>query len=55
MTDIMVKMGTALGDNHYVGAKFLYYETEANISYRGLFPDAYRGGAQFNPARMIGS
>jgi len=30
--------------------KFLYYETDANISYRGLFPDAYRAGARFNPA-----
>ena len=50
MTDLMVKGGVAIGDQHYVGAKFLYYETDANISYRGLFPDAYRAGAQFNPA-----
>lgn len=30
--------------------KFVYHETDANISYRGLFPDAYRAGAKFNPA-----
>ncbi len=50
MTDVMVKGSTIIGDNHYVGVKFLYYEADANISYRGLFPDAYRAGARFNPA-----
>lgn len=50
MTDIMVKGGVALGTDHYVGVKILYYETDANISYRGLFPDAYRAGTRFNPA-----
>ncbi len=50
MTDVMVKTGTAIGENQFVGVKFLYYENDANISYRGLFPDAYRAGAQFNPA-----
>ncbi len=49
-TDVMVKTGTAIGANQFVGVKFLYYETDANISYRGLFPDAYRAGARFNPA-----
>ncbi|WP_018233974.1 TonB-dependent receptor family protein [Thioalkalivibrio thiocyanodenitrificans] len=50
MTDVMVKAGTAIGDNQFIGAKFSYYESEANISYRGLFPDAYEAGAKFNPA-----
>jgi Fe(3+) dicitrate transport protein len=50
MTDIMVKSGTAIGEDHYLGLKFLYYENEANISYRGLFPEAYAAGAKFNPA-----
>lgn len=50
MTDVMVKSETAVGDNQIIGVKFLYHETDANISYRGLFPDAYRAGAQFNPA-----
>lgn len=50
MSDVMVKAGTAVGDNHSVGVKFTYYENDANISYRGYFEDAYRAGASFNPA-----
>ncbi len=50
MTDVMIKGGLTIGENHYLGAKFLYHETDANISYRGLFPDAYRAGERFNPA-----
>lgn len=50
MTDAMVKAGTVLGDNQFIGAKFSYYENDANISYRDLFPDAFRAGARFNPA-----
>lgn len=50
MTDVMVKAGTAIGDNQYVGVKLARYRNTANISYRGLFPDAYNAGAQFNPA-----
>ena len=50
MSDVMVKAGSAIGDNQYIGAKFLYYQNDANISYRGLFPDAYKAGKQFNPA-----
>ena len=50
MTDIMVKAGSAVGDGHYVGVKFSYYDNEANISYRGFFPDAFDAGADFNPA-----
>ncbi len=50
MTDVMVKAGSAIGTNHFVGVKFLYYENDANISYRGYFPDAFDAGARFNPA-----
>ncbi|WP_258868979.1 TonB-dependent receptor domain-containing protein [Alkalilimnicola ehrlichii] len=50
MTDVMVKSGTTLGHNQFIGVKFSHYESEANISYRGLFPDAYEAGATFNPA-----
>lgn len=50
MTDLMLKATSAIGDSHFLTLKFLYYETDANISYRGFFPDAYRAGQQFNPA-----
>jgi Fe(3+) dicitrate transport protein len=50
MTDAMVKAGMAVGDDQYVGVKFAYYRNSANISYRGIFPDAYEAGARFNPA-----
>lgn len=50
MTDLMVKAGTELNANQRVGVKFLHYDSEANISYRGIFPDAYDAGATFNAA-----
>ena len=50
MTDIMVKTETVVGENQIVGVKFLRHETDANISYRGLFPEAYYAGKRFNPA-----
>ncbi|QOC22474.1 TonB-dependent receptor [Wenzhouxiangella sp. AB-CW3] len=50
MTDVMVKAGSALGDDHFVGVKLSYYENDANISYRGYFEDAFEAGATFNPA-----
>ena len=50
MTDVMVKAGSAIGDDHFVGVKFSYYENDANISYRGYFEDAFEAGATFNPA-----
>ncbi len=50
MQDLMVKAGMALGDNQWLGVKFTYYENDANISYRGLFPGEYRAGSQHNPA-----
>jgi Fe(3+) dicitrate transport protein len=49
MTDVMVKAGTIVADDHSVGVKFSYYENDANISYRGFFEDAYDAGAKFNP------
>jgi Fe(3+) dicitrate transport protein len=50
MTDIMIKSGTLVGDNQSIGVKFAHYQNDANISYRGVFPDAYQAGARFNPA-----
>lgn len=50
MTDIMLKSGMAIGDHQTIGLKLTYYKNNANISYRGLFPDAYEAGARFNPA-----
>lgn len=54
VSDVMIKAGTAIGNNQFVGVKFSYYESEANISYRGIFTDAfeaYRNGAKLsNPA-----
>ncbi len=50
MTDVMVKAGMAVGDNHLLGFKFSYHENDANISYRGLLLDDYRAGATYNPA-----
>lgn len=50
MKDLMVKGGMAIGDNQWLGAKFTHYKNDANISYRGIFLDAYKAGADFNPA-----
>lgn len=50
MQDLMLKGGMAIGDKQWLGAKFTHYENVANISYRGVFLDAYRAGADFNPA-----
>lgn len=50
MTDVMLKTGTTIGDNQAISLKFLYYKNSANISYRGIFPDAFEAGARFNPA-----
>ena len=50
MTDAMVKAGMAVGDYQFIGVKFAYYRNDANISYRGLFPDAFEARARFNPA-----
>ncbi|WP_331345438.1 TonB-dependent receptor family protein [Cellvibrio sp. UBA7661] len=50
MTDVMIKTGLALGDNQWLSVKFSDYDSEANISYRGLFLQEYKDGADYNPA-----
>lgn len=50
MTDAMIKAGMAVGDNQSIGIKIGYYRNTANISYRGLFPEAFAARARFNPA-----
>ena len=50
MTDVMIKAGSAIGDDQFLGVKFSYYENDAAISYRGYFEDAFNAGATFNPA-----
>jgi Fe(3+) dicitrate transport protein len=50
MEDLMLKGGLLVGENHWIGAKVTHYDNEANISYRGLFLDAFNAGADFNPA-----
>ena len=50
MSDVMLKAGTAIGTNQRVGVKVSFHENDANISYRGVFLDAYRNGADYNPA-----
>lgn len=50
MSDVMLKAGTAIGNNQRVGLKVSFHENDANISYRGVFLDAYRAGADYNPA-----
>lgn len=50
MSDVMIKAGTAIGDNQRVGVKFSFYETDANISYRGLLLNEYQAGESYNPA-----
>ncbi|HCS64427.1 MAG TPA: TonB-dependent siderophore receptor, partial [Cellvibrio sp.] len=50
MTDVMIKTGMALGDNQWLSLKYSDYESDANISYRGIFLQAYKDGADYNPA-----
>ncbi|MDF1629216.1 MAG: TonB-dependent receptor [Alcanivoracaceae bacterium] len=50
MSDAMIKAGSAIGDDQWVGVKFSHYENDANISYRGLFLDDYKAGKTYNPA-----
>lgn len=50
MTDVMLKTGLAIGDFQSIGFKLAHYKNNANISYRGIFPDAFAAGARFNPA-----
>lgn len=50
MTDVMIKAGMVVGENHWLSVKFTNYKNDANISYRGLFLQAYLDGADYNPA-----
>lgn len=50
MQDFMAKAGMAVGTDQWLGAKFTYYENDANISYRGLFLGEYDAGVRRNPA-----
>ncbi|MBA3988548.1 MAG: TonB-dependent siderophore receptor [Idiomarina sp.] len=50
MNDVMFKTGARISDNQRIGMKFSYHENDANISYRGLFLDAYLAGERYNPA-----
>ena len=50
MQDLMLKGGMVLGDKQWIGMKVTHYENDANISYRGLFKEAYEARATFNPA-----
>ncbi|AEG32382.1 TonB-dependent receptor family protein [Thiomicrospira cyclica] len=50
MEDLMIKSGTAIGDDQLISVKFSQYSNDAKISYRGLFPNAYKARATFNPA-----
>jgi len=50
MEDLMLKGGMALGGGQSIAAKFTHYKNDANISYRGLFLDAFNSGASYNPA-----
>ncbi|WP_445428425.1 TonB-dependent receptor family protein [Alishewanella sp. HL-SH05] len=50
MSDVMVKAGIALSDTQKVGLKFAYHENDANISYRGIFLDAFENGERYNAA-----
>ncbi len=50
MHDLMLKAGMAVGDKQWLGIKFTHYQNDANISYRGLFKEAYAARATFNPA-----
>jgi len=50
MQDLMIKGGMALGEKQWLGIKLTHYENNANISYRGMFKNAYEARATFNPA-----
>ncbi|MBN2647126.1 MAG: TonB-dependent receptor [Thiotrichales bacterium] len=50
MDDLMIKGGMELNNNQWIGIKIGHYQNDANISYRGIFLDAYNAGASYNPA-----
>lgn len=49
-SDVMIKSGLAIDDDQWLSVKFTHYENDANISYRGLFLDAYNKRETYNPA-----
>lgn len=50
MTDVMIKAGMAVAENQWLSLKYTDYKNNANISYRGLFLQAYQNGETYNPA-----
>lgn len=50
MQDLMIKAGAYLGDHQRFGIKLTRYKNHANISYRGVFLDAFRNRVRDNPA-----
>ncbi|MBC9229217.1 TonB-dependent siderophore receptor [bacterium SPL81] len=50
MKDAVIKAGTAISDDQWVGVKFTHYENDANISYRGQFLGEYHAKKKNNPA-----
>ncbi|RZF57010.1 TonB-dependent receptor [Acinetobacter halotolerans] len=50
MKDAVIKAGTAIGENQWLGVKFTHYENDANISYRGQFLGQYDAKKKNNPA-----
>ena len=50
MQDLMLKAGMAVDNKQWLGIKITHYDNDANISYRGLFKNAFDAKATFNPA-----
>ena len=50
MKDAVIKAGTAIGDNQWLGVKFTHYENDANISCRGQFLGEYQNEKESNAA-----
>jgi Fe(3+) dicitrate transport protein len=50
MTDIVVKTGLRIGSNQSLSLKYSDYESDANISYRGVFLNEYYNESRSNPA-----
>lgn len=50
MQDVMIKAGAYLGDTQRFGIKLMHYKNDANISYRGVFLDAFQNRVRDNPA-----
>lgn len=50
MTDVVLKSGLNIGDNHLLSIKLTDYDNDANISYRGLFLQEFKDGRTYNPA-----